>query len=1208
MPASDSASSARDDKKKKKKEKGSKGKNIQVAGTTSAEDFDATFQPNKMSPTIKCVVVGDGAVGKTCLLISYTTNKFPSEYVPTVFDNYAVTVMIGDEPYTLGLFDTAGQEDYDRLRPLSYPQTDVFLVCFSVTSPASFENVREKWFPEVHHHCPGVPCLIVGTQVDLRDDPQVREKLMKQKMSPVTKDMGERMAKELGAIRYVECSALTQFKLKDVFDEAIVAALEPPPKEGRKKKSGKNVSMLRSKSPFKKKSPKEPQLEEIPRPAPTFGTYPNQATDHSRPSMSEESRPPLRQWGSVQEFQEYQKERHLLQGNAFAQKQSRASRERSVTPSDLEPFSGSPMTMMGQFIDAGRRQSPTLKSKTSQNTLAKTPKKKRKAAPPPLNLAFNGSNQAERSFSMDEALKLVPDGAEYAIPTQREKNESTRHKEMEDMMYDAIAEGNESARQSFSIEPEKIKRPKSPGKKFFDFFKGGPSPKLPDTPEIPATYKAAKILGKESLGKKKGKSAQKKMEKLEKEGFDFKCSGPTPQLGGDAECFDAPTDREIRASAEHTGYSPTDLEIRKVGGTGTIVPMLSNHRAVSDTATVVGARANTNDLAAKHHSENFLRTKSLQYMDDSLPPTPPSKESTFKPRSRTNSHRALVTEYPPRSISTVPEDEDSDPDAPNTAVISPTPVPKVSQLPRHLAKFAHNDYADLILNNKAIRSYQAPIDGSSTDSSSSSNSSIVTTQFGGRSRNGSDGSLAPSMPTGLDGQGGLGLGISGGPSLRSLGRRWSEGSLMSLTQAQKSDAPEVLKPGFYSPADFRVEGFSPSRNRDSSVFTIPKVWTGDQNPQFHQPSSSLNSDKPSPPVTANSSFGLAGDQVRSASYAIGLGLFLSPILANALENMGIPNDKSPGSDVPASFANGHPSAVPLPLRFSQQHRPPVPPVNSTGAAAGTAGKPDGEELRSPLPAGQTLDAYLVLHNHIDHSQWYVQETVIRETGTINKNAVKIHEENLKQMNVMYSDVMDKIKAIENETIRTADGVDHYKSEITAAIEALGAAMQKNLVKPMDKMFQMNTTLIEKVDSLQKRIDGLEKHVKDNSDAITMAQSNQRFSTTSLDSPSPLNQWETQQPQGAPSYNSNHVSGPPPGFAQQSNPYYYGQPGNPTNYTGSGYTFNHGVLKDFERGQRGTIFAQLGEQQLQASGGSMGTHPAYRGNNHNNSGNNGHGQG
>lgn len=145
--------------------------------------------------------------------------------------------MIGEDPYTLGLFDTAGmshgqvlpycyltfkylgQEDYDRLRPLSYPQTDVFLVCFSVTSPASFENVKEKWFPEVHHHCPGVPCLIVGTQIDLRDDSQVIEKLARQKQRPVANEQGERLARELGAVKYVECSALTQKGLKNVFDE-----------------------------------------------------------------------------------------------------------------------------------------------------------------------------------------------------------------------------------------------------------------------------------------------------------------------------------------------------------------------------------------------------------------------------------------------------------------------------------------------------------------------------------------------------------------------------------------------------------------------------------------------------------------------------------------------------------------------------------------------------------------------------------------------------------------------------------------------------------------------------------------------------------------------------------------------------------------------------------------------------------------------------
>lgn len=95
----------------------------------------------------------------------------------------------------------------------------MFLVCFSVTSPASFENVREKWFPEVRHHCPGVPCLIVGTQTDLRDDPSVKDKLAKQRMQPVRKEDGEKMARELGAVKYVECSALTQYKLKDVFDE-----------------------------------------------------------------------------------------------------------------------------------------------------------------------------------------------------------------------------------------------------------------------------------------------------------------------------------------------------------------------------------------------------------------------------------------------------------------------------------------------------------------------------------------------------------------------------------------------------------------------------------------------------------------------------------------------------------------------------------------------------------------------------------------------------------------------------------------------------------------------------------------------------------------------------------------------------------------------------------------------------------------------------
>jgi len=141
--------------------------------------------------------------------------------------------MVDGKPVNLGLWDTAGQEDYDRLRPLSYPQTDVFLIAFSIISQHSFDNVKSKWFPEIQHHAPNVPLILVGTKSDLRNDQGMISQLAAKGQSMVTLEHAQNRAKEIGAVKYMECSALTQEGLKAVFDEAIRAALNKPKKQNK---------------------------------------------------------------------------------------------------------------------------------------------------------------------------------------------------------------------------------------------------------------------------------------------------------------------------------------------------------------------------------------------------------------------------------------------------------------------------------------------------------------------------------------------------------------------------------------------------------------------------------------------------------------------------------------------------------------------------------------------------------------------------------------------------------------------------------------------------------------------------------------------------------------------------------------------------------------------------------------------------------------
>ncbi|CAO3649332.1 unnamed protein product [Mucor fragilis] len=173
----------------------------------------------------KIVIVGDGACGKTSLLIVYQNGKFPEKYLPTVFENYISRVDLDSKPVELALWDTAGQEDYDRLRPLSYFETDVVVICFAVDNMNSYQNVRDKWLPEVKHYCGNnVSLVLVGLKIDLRSDSSVT----------ISHQQGLKLAKEIGA-KYGECSAKANINVKDVIKLAAQVAVKPKKKLLRKR-------------------------------------------------------------------------------------------------------------------------------------------------------------------------------------------------------------------------------------------------------------------------------------------------------------------------------------------------------------------------------------------------------------------------------------------------------------------------------------------------------------------------------------------------------------------------------------------------------------------------------------------------------------------------------------------------------------------------------------------------------------------------------------------------------------------------------------------------------------------------------------------------------------------------------------------------------------------------------------------------------------
>ncbi|VEU19689.1 DEKNAAC100862 [Brettanomyces naardenensis] len=194
----------------------------------------------------KIVILGDGACGKTSLLNVFTRGYFPHVYEPTVFENYIHDIFIDGQQVQLSLWDTAGQEEFDKLRSLSYNDTDCVILCFSVDSPDSLQNVKNKWVGEVLEHCEGVKMILVALKADLRQteeddmiggsnnnviDAQQQQfgtsayNSDGQLKKLVTYEQGLAVAKQIGAVRYLECSAIKKRGVNEVFTEAARIAL-----------------------------------------------------------------------------------------------------------------------------------------------------------------------------------------------------------------------------------------------------------------------------------------------------------------------------------------------------------------------------------------------------------------------------------------------------------------------------------------------------------------------------------------------------------------------------------------------------------------------------------------------------------------------------------------------------------------------------------------------------------------------------------------------------------------------------------------------------------------------------------------------------------------------------------------------------------------------------------------------------------------------
>ncbi|KAL9114927.1 MAG: hypothetical protein Q9227_001170 [Pyrenula ochraceoflavens] len=149
--------------------------------------------------------------------------------------NYVHDIFVDGTHLELSLWDTAGQEEFDRLRSLSYDDTQAIMLCFSVDNADSLENVATKWMAEIAEHCQGAKLVLVALKCDLREDQEKEdgEDGGSHTKRPVSYSQGLEVAKRIGALRYLECSAMKNRGVNEAFTEAARVALSVKPAKSR---------------------------------------------------------------------------------------------------------------------------------------------------------------------------------------------------------------------------------------------------------------------------------------------------------------------------------------------------------------------------------------------------------------------------------------------------------------------------------------------------------------------------------------------------------------------------------------------------------------------------------------------------------------------------------------------------------------------------------------------------------------------------------------------------------------------------------------------------------------------------------------------------------------------------------------------------------------------------------------------------------------